>query len=428
MADNQPAAEASATNPAEVEVTKSNESAEVQAVAKPDATAESVDSGEKKGTNGNAEAGNENESSTKEKDDRSNGRKFDNRRGRGRGGFGANRHFRQRNDEFENLPESDDPNEIRQQVEFYFSIANLATDKHLFEQLEGPRNAPVSIKHISQFKRMRRFVPYSAIVNALRESEDLVVMDDGEFAGNGKEAVKRKEPLVVPKRDGDAEYPPTVEELFNRIYKKSMNKLENCIYVKGFAAEGEDVGQIPLEQFFRPYGSVMVRKRREEDGTWKGSVFVEFDNEESANQFLALEPKPKYNDNELTIMSKKDYSEMKCKEKGITPEWLKTEEERNSSGRGRGRGGFRGDRGGRGGRGRGRGGRGGRGRDDRRDRRDHRDRRDRDGSADNDDWRRRRDNFQDRDRDSKKRSRDDNEAAERTGSPKRSKLEVKEDA
>jgi len=301
----------------------------------------------------------------------------------------------------------------------------LETDEHLFKELEGPRNAPVSIKHISDFKRMRRFKPYSAIVNALRESEDLVVVDDGEFSGNGREAVKRKEPLVVPKRDGDAEYPPNIDELFSRIYKKSLNKLENCVYVKGFAAEGEDVGQIPLEQFFRPYGSVMVRKRREqEDGSWKGSVFVEFDNEESAKQFLALEPKPKYNDNELHIQSKKEYSEMKCKEKGITPEWLKTEEERQNSGRGRGRGGFRGDRGGRGGRGggrgRGRGGRGGRGRDDRRDRRD------RDGSADDNDWKKRRDNFQDRDRDSKKRSRDDN--TESAGSPKRSKLEVKEDA
>ena len=244
---------------------------------------------------------------------------------------------------------------------------------------------------------MRRFKPYSAIVNALRESDDLVVVDDGDFSGTGREAVKRKEPLVVPKRDGDEEYPPTVDELFTRIFKKSLNKLENCIYAKGFAADGEEVGQIPLEQFFRPYGAVMVRKRREEDGTWKGSVFVEFDSEDSAQQFLALEPKPKYNDNELTIMSKKDYSEMKCKEKGITPEWQKTEEERNAS-RGRGRGG--------------RGGRGGRynDRDDGRD------------------WKKRREDFQNGDRDSKKRSRDDNETSARTESPKKSKLEIKEDA
>ncbi|KAF1968115.1 hypothetical protein BU23DRAFT_515231 [Bimuria novae-zelandiae CBS 107.79] len=447
MADTNAVAEAPAQNPAEV--TKNDESAEVKSVAKTGTVAEAPTTeapedsktGDKEATNGTAEVTKTEESSADKSEkndrynDRQNGRKFDHNRGGNR--FRGN--GRKRNDEFENLPETDDPNEIRQQVEFYFSIANLETDRHLFMELEGPRNAPVSIKHISQFKRMRRFTPYSAIVNALRESEDLVVVDDGEFAGTGKEAVKRKEPLVVPKRDGDAEYPPTLEELFNRIYKKSLNKLENCIYVKGFAAAGEEVGQIPLEQFFRPYGAVMVRKRREEDGTWKGSVFVEFDSEDSAKQFLALEPKPKYNDNELTIMSKKDYSEMKCKEKGITPEWLKSEEERAASGRGRGRGGYRGDRGGRG---RGRGGRGrdGRGRggrfNDRDDRRDRggrkrsrsRERRDRDGSADNRDWKKRREDFQKGDRDSKKRSRDDNDAAEHDGSPKRSKLEIKEDA
>jgi hypothetical protein len=30
-------------------------------------------------------------------------------------------------------------------------------------------NRPVSIKHISEFKRMRHFSPFSAIVSALRE-------------------------------------------------------------------------------------------------------------------------------------------------------------------------------------------------------------------------------------------------------------------
>jgi lupus La protein len=132
MADTQPAAEAPATNLAEV--TQSNESA--QAVAEPD-TAESAKPSDKEGTNGTAEPGKEAEASTRENNDRSNGRPFDNKRGgrggRGGGRFGGNKQFRKcvdpfglhmnldshshrRNDEFENLPESDDPNEIRQQV------------------------------------------------------------------------------------------------------------------------------------------------------------------------------------------------------------------------------------------------------------------------------------------------------------------------
>ncbi|KAF2876191.1 hypothetical protein BDV95DRAFT_602205 [Massariosphaeria phaeospora] len=49
--------------------------------------------------------------------------------------------------EFDNLPISSDPAEIRAQVEFYFSPQNLRGEQHLFHKIEGPRNIPVSIKH-----------------------------------------------------------------------------------------------------------------------------------------------------------------------------------------------------------------------------------------------------------------------------------------
>tara|TARA_R110002003_G_scaffold45_5_gene3463 strand:- start:6038 stop:7249 length:1212 start_codon:yes stop_codon:yes gene_type:complete len=391
--------------------------------------------------------------------------------------------FSKRYEEFENLPETDDPVEIRNQVrlgvavvmtytnlaqvEFYFSTQNLVTDEHLFLELGGPKNRPVSIKHITDFKRMRRFRPYSAVVNALRESKDLVVVDDGEYSGTGKEAVKRKEPLEVPTEEGDEDRKPSTQDLFYRLKRTSSNRLETSIYAKDFGDE-KDAGQIALEAFFRPYGSVMVRKRRDEQGSWKGSVFVEFDNEDSQKQFLALDPKPKFNDNELTIMSKKAYITMKCEEKGIEPDFENSRQESNGY---RSRGGDRDREGGRGrGRGRGRGGRGGRGGHDRRDRDNNRSRRDdrsprrrRDRSASGDsvdsrDWNNRRDRFQkgkddrgsrkeeerkDVERDghgvpvvkdtrtdaeiaaaSKKRKADDEE---RAGSPKKGKLEIKQD-
>ena len=279
--------------------------------------------------------------------------------------------------------------EIRSQVEFYFSTHNLVTDEHLFKELDGPQNRPVSIKHIADFKRMRRFQPYSAIVAALRESKDLVVVDDGEFAGQGNEAVKRTEPIAVPARDEDEKNPPSTADLFFRLQRASSNDLGRSAYVKGFGGEGE-AGQIALEQFFRPFGAVMVRKRREQDGTFKGSVFVEFDSEDSQKQFLALEPKPKFGEVELTTMGKKEYSEMKCKEKGIKPEWERTDGDRREHRDGRAGGG----RGARGGRGRGGprgGGRGGR--DDRNPRATRSSKRD--GSpAEGDDWKNRRDRFQ----------------------------------
>jgi lupus La protein len=262
----------------------------------------------------------------------------------------------------------------------------------------------VSIKHISEFKRMRRFRPYSAVVNALRESKDLVVLDDGEFNGVGKEAVKRKEAIVVPAETGDEENPPSATTLFWRLKDLSSNKMETSVYVKNFG-NADDAGQIALEQFFRPYGSVMVRKRRAEDGSWKGSVFVEFESEESQKQFLALDPAPKFNENELTIMGKKEYNAKKCEEKGIEPDsepkgrsngHRNRDDRERDGGRGRGRGRGRG----------GRAGRGGYGRDNDRDNRSRRDgsrersprrRRDRSdsrGSVDSRDWNNRRDRFQ----------------------------------
>ena len=133
MSDTTAAAEAPAQNPAEV--TKNEET-----VAKTDATAEtsennateSVKNGDNAAVDGAAEVVKTEESSadkSEKKDGRENGRKFDNRRGGNK--FGGNRRkyvrlrllFKtvylpssRRNDEFENLPDSDDPNEIRQQV------------------------------------------------------------------------------------------------------------------------------------------------------------------------------------------------------------------------------------------------------------------------------------------------------------------------
>lgn len=338
-------------------------------------------------------------------------------------------------------------------VEFYFSTQNLTTDEHMFHELGGPENRPVSIKHISEFKRMRHFRPYSAVVDALRDSNDLIVVDDGVHDGLGREAVKRKEPLVVPLEDGVDSTTLSTTDLFYRLKRSSRNKLETCIYVKDFG-NLDEAGQLAIEQFFRPYGSILVRKRRDDRGSWKGSVFVEFDSEDSQKQFLALDPKPKFKDNELTIMSKKDYIIKKCEEKGIEPDW-----DHDKGGK---KGGNRaidrhreGERGGR------RGGRNGRRGNDRRPR-DHSPRRRRDRSASNDsvdsrEWNTRRSRFKDGKDDrgshraerkeievdahgvpvvrdtradaemaaaSKKRKANDEE---RGASPKKGKLEIKED-
>lgn len=104
------------------------------------------------------------------------------------------------------LPESSDAAEILKQVEFYFSDANLPRDKFLWTLTQSdPKNQGwVQISQIASFKRMQRFKPLEAIVEALRHSKELLeVSEDGT-------AVRRKIPLVKPTNE-------EFQELNNRI-------------------------------------------------------------------------------------------------------------------------------------------------------------------------------------------------------------------
>lgn len=230
---------------------------------------------------------------------------------------------------------------------------------------------------------MRHFQPFSAVVKALRDSEVLEVV-----TVNNDEEVKRRVPLD---ESFGTQYDPSRVKVYE---DQSMGR---SIYAKGFGDEYDSI-QTEIEAFFEPYGPVKQVRLRRVDGTgdFKRSVFVEFDNEDLAKQFLELDPKPTWKDNEqpLKIMAKKEYVESKVEEirNGETrPNESNTRKgygnrDGNGRGRGRGRGGDRG---------RGRGGRGGRDdrRGDRRDRRDRDDDRD-DGTRDRDDWKGRRDDFQ----------------------------------
>ncbi|KAF2396566.1 hypothetical protein EJ06DRAFT_224557 [Trichodelitschia bisporula] len=79
--------------------------------------------------------------------------------------------------------------EIRRQVEFYFSDENLPTDKHMLKLCGGSKNLPVSLNQICGFKRMRRFKPRSQVVAALRKSEFLEVVDTKQ--------IRRRVPIVL---------------------------------------------------------------------------------------------------------------------------------------------------------------------------------------------------------------------------------------
>jgi len=178
----------------------------------------------------------------------------------------------------------------------------------------------VKISKIHTFKRLAIYQPYSAVVSALRDSNALEVTGP-----EGSEEVRRKVP-----------YDPNRKDLTR----------PRSIYAKGFGDELPTT-QFDIEAFFAQYGPTnQVRLRRnDDDKSFKGSVFVEFHDEETAQKFLALEPKPLWQGkHELKIMSKEDYENEKAdliKEGKLEPN-----EARPFRGRGRGdrRSSFRRDR------------------------------------------------------------------------------------
>lgn len=252
----------------------------------------------------------------------------------------------------------------------------------MWESAGGSENKPIKVKTIHSFKRMRSFQPYTAVVAALKESKSLDISGE-----EGEEEITRK----VPYKPAPA--------------GKSKQEAAS-VYVKGFGDETPDT-QFELEGWFAQYGETKgIKLRRTNENLFKGSVFITFADEEAANKFLELEPKPQWKGHDLKIMSKRAYCEEKSElikagkieaSSGGPKKFYEGRDSSSKGFRGRGRGGRGGfdqddwkkrrdndqkngfkDRrgGGRGGRGRGRGGRGGRDRDDRRGGRDGRDGRD----------------------------------------------------
>lgn len=155
---------------------------------------------------------------------------------------------------------------------------------------------PIDLIH--SFKRMRHFQPLSAIIAALKESNHLGVVDNDT-------AIQRKVPIASNMKD------KTHDEIQKVIEDEAMAR---SVYAKGFGNE-EPNTQFDIEAFFAAHGSTnQVRLRRDNMKHFKGSVFVEYDSEETAKRFLALDPKPKYNGRELLIKSKKQYCDDKVED------------------------------------------------------------------------------------------------------------------
>lgn len=142
---------------------------------------------------------------------------------------------------------------------------------------------------------MRRFQPFSAVVEALKESTVLNLVENDT-------CVQRKIALAKGLEN------KSMREV-ERVYEDEA--MARSIYAKGFGEEKPST-QFDIEAFFSDYGLTnSVRLRRSQQKVFKGSVFVEFDSEVTQKTFLALDPKPKWKGHSLEIKSKKQYCDDK---------------------------------------------------------------------------------------------------------------------
>lgn len=276
--------------------------------AEGDAPAEALEE-KTNGQDKDAAAGENGEDADANGNDEENGehkhRDRDDRRGRGGGrgrGRGRGRGGSQRGGGIKSVltkeEKSNDHDAIRKQVEFYFSDSNLPQDQFLLGKVGGSENHPVELSLIRTFKRMRHFEPLEAIVEALRTSKLVQLTDDDT-------KVQRKQPLAQANDEG-------VNHDQLRVYEDKA--MPRSVYVKGFGAEIPST-QFDIEAWFAEFGTTnAVRLRRADDKMFKGSVFAEFETEEQAKAFLELDPKPKYKEKDMQIMSKKEYCEKKVED------------------------------------------------------------------------------------------------------------------
>ncbi len=186
-------------------------------------------------------------------------------------------------------------------------------DKFLLNQVGGTANRPVKISVIHEFKRMRHFQPYEAVVAALKDSDVLEITDG--------ECIKRKVPLsadILGKSVEEAQRLVEDKTMARSIYAVGCHVLNDGAKLtsrqKGFGEETPTT-QFDIEAFFASHSPTnAIRLRRTYTQIFKGSVFVEFADEATQKAFLALDPKPKWKGEELLIKSKKQYVDEKAAE------------------------------------------------------------------------------------------------------------------
>lgn len=182
----------------------------------------------------------------------------------------------------------------RFQMEFYFSDSNLPYDKYLWTEHDKTPDHWIPLDKFYKFNRMAEFQSLGLewLADTLRASTLLEIDEEGKNVRRRTAVVERPKPSVD----------------------------ERSVYVKGFPTTEYRDMQMDLERYFARFGAVAcVRMRRDQDKKFKGSVFCEFSDVDTAERFVkpADGSKREFDGTELLVMKKQDYVAMKCEDKNV---------------------------------------------------------------------------------------------------------------
>uniref|UniRef100_A0A915PRA1 Uncharacterized protein n=1 Tax=Setaria digitata TaxID=48799 RepID=A0A915PRA1_9BILA len=179
---------------------------------------------------------------------------------------------------------------IIEQVEYYFGDINLPRDRFLQEEIKKD-DGWIQLTTMLKFKRLAQICSDSTIISeSLKHSKLMQVSEDGT-------KIRRNPEVLLP--ENSLEYWQIVKR--------------RTVYIKGF---GRDTKLDDILSFVKQFGSVenvMMRREKSEKRAFKGSVFVTYKNQETAEAFVNSNVK-QFNGNDLLKMMQNDYWANKQKE------------------------------------------------------------------------------------------------------------------
>ncbi|KAF0516109.1 La-domain-containing protein [Gigaspora margarita] len=187
---------------------------------------------------------------------------------------------------------------ILEQVEYYFGDENLPKDKFLMELCSKDPKGWVPLAIVRLFKKMQVYKDDALIVEALRESPEILEVDDSGMK------IRRKSPIR----------PPIPKHIIS-------GPMWRTIFANGFDTINKPSNK-SIEKLFKKYGNVVeVIPRKDKHKKFKGSYYIQFETHREAKSIL--KKGLRFKGANILIMMKFDYCEMKCVQKGLHPDTIR---------------------------------------------------------------------------------------------------------